>query len=676
MIAGFPQVAPILGRHRPSCSSPWSRSSSPASAPAAAAGSAASAAAGAAPTATSWPRSRARRSPRARPTTQSTASFAAAAPAAADARHGRASSLQGAYRADRRPADRRRRDPAIRRGAGPRRLAGRWSTARSSTMPAFRNAHRPLRPGDLPPAPAAARTSTRRAARRYRPRPADPAPAARPGRGSAAACRRASPALMRTCCSSGGAGTIGVVPAGADRRPGSTRPTPRSRAILPRNRAAFTVPERRVIKYAVIGAEQVARRRRRPRPRSPSVYRNTPRYYGRARRGRCNRSSFADASAQARAGLRAARARRHRLRSTPPGRPASRPRDVTFADQSRSQFARRHQRRRRRAGLPRRAGRGRRPDPLAARLPRRPGRAGHRRSPARPLETVRGDIAREHRAAQARRRARRARSPGSRTRSPTARASRRWRARARLTIVTTPPITARGQPVSGQPWHGAGRAQRRCSAPPSRSTPRIPSRSSRRSQENARYALLGVDRVEPAAPPPLAQIRDRVRAPLIQRAALGARRAGRRRDRRADQRRHAAPPAPSPRRGPACPPPSTIDLRRQRHHAAPTSRRRRRCSPCSALPPGTAEVDRRRRTMPAGIVDRRAQQQRARRRRVERRRSSAATAAASSPGNARRGELAAQFTAGDRAAASRSSATTRRSAPSASACRGNVPAAQ
>jgi len=36
----------------------------------------------------------------------------------------------------------------------------------------------------------------------------------------------------------------------------------------------------------------------------------------------------------------------------------------------------------------------------------------------------------------------------------------------------------------------------------------------------SRFALLGVERVEPAAPPPLAQIRDQVRAAFVQRAAL------------------------------------------------------------------------------------------------------------------------------------------------------------
>jgi peptidyl-prolyl cis-trans isomerase D len=50
---------------------------------------------------------------------------------------------------------------------------------------------------------------------------------------------------------------------------------------------------------------------------------------------------------------------------------------------------------------------------------------------------------------------------------------------------------------------------------PDDSRPQVPA-----IQENTRYALLGIERAEAAAPPPLAEIRDRVRGQLIRRTAL------------------------------------------------------------------------------------------------------------------------------------------------------------
>jgi peptidyl-prolyl cis-trans isomerase D len=91
---------------------------------------------------------------------------------------------------------------------------------------------------------------------------------------------------------------------------------------------------------------------------------------------------------------------------------------------------------------------------------------------------------------------------------------------AHLRVVTTPPITARGLLSNGQPWTGAS-AELRALLPaafeidPDDSEPQVPA-----IEANGRYALLGVDRTEAAAPPPLAEIRDRVRGQLVRRTAL------------------------------------------------------------------------------------------------------------------------------------------------------------
>ena len=85
---------------------------------------------------------------------------------------------------------------------------------------------------------------------------------------------------------------------------------------------------------------------------------------------------------------------------------------------------------------------------------------------------------------------------------------------------------------------------------------------------------LAVARVVPAAPPPLAQIRDRVKADLIVRRRARAGPRGRERDRRQDQCRHAAGPglrpgAARPSAGRSRSPPRRREIaRRQRPGAA------------------------------------------------------------------------------------------------------------
>jgi len=90
---------------------------------------------------------------------------------------------------------------------------------------------------------------------------------------------------------------------------------------------------------------------------------------------------------------------------------------------------------------------------------------------------------------------------------------------AHLTVVTSPPITAQGRLSNGQAATIAPELRTLLPAAfeidADDSTPQIAS-----IEENARYALIGIERSEAAAPPPLAEIRDLVRTQLVRRTAL------------------------------------------------------------------------------------------------------------------------------------------------------------
>ena len=88
----------------------------------------------------------------------------------------------------------------------------------------------------------------------------------------------------------------------------------------------------------------------------------------------------------------------------------------------------------------------------------------------------------------------------------------------RLNLVTTPPITQTGQ-VPGQQWIVPPELQPLLNAAfemdPDDLEPVV-----EQIQENQRFALVGVEQVVPAAPPPLAQILPQVREALVQQQAL------------------------------------------------------------------------------------------------------------------------------------------------------------
>jgi peptidyl-prolyl cis-trans isomerase D len=308
-------------------------------------------------------------------------------------------------------------------------------------------------------------------------------------------------------------GTIAVVPAAMMAQ--GINPTDAELArYYQRNRAAFTIPERRVIKYAVIGPEQVARAAAATEAEIARVYRNSSAAYG-PRETRTLQQIVLPTQA-------AAQAFAQRVRGGTPFLDAARQAgfsagDVSFADQRRDQFATATTPQVAQAAFA--AAQGAVAGPIRSELGFHVVRVDRVTSvPARPLEAVRGDIAR---AIEQRKRTDALATLIARIEEQLADgASFEETARgAGLAIVTTPPITAAGQAVSGPAWQV-----------PAELRPLLTSAFEIDAEQleplveqlatDGRFVLLGVERVEPAAPPPFAQIRDEVRTRFVQRAAL------------------------------------------------------------------------------------------------------------------------------------------------------------
>lgn len=309
-------------------------------------------------------------------------------------------------------------------------------------------------------------------------------------------------------------GMVGVVPVGALAQ--GINPTDAEiAAYYARRRAALTVPERRVVKYALIGPEQVS-------PPAPTeaeiaaVYRNTPRYAQRETRT-LQSITFTGASAQATAQAFAQRVRGGTAFLDAARQAGFAPSDVTFADRSQSQFASLTSAEV--AATVFRAAQNSVTGPVRSPLGVHVIRV-ERITPiaGQPLAAVRPAIVAE---LERRKRAAAVAALSNRLleRIDEGASFEDAAREARLTIVTTPPITATGLQANGEPW-----------AVPAELRPVLaaafeidaddPEPTVAAIQPNARYALLGVDRVDPPAAPPLAQIRERVRTALIREQAL------------------------------------------------------------------------------------------------------------------------------------------------------------
>ena len=309
-------------------------------------------------------------------------------------------------------------------------------------------------------------------------------------------------------------GMIGVVPVGAIER--GLNPTDAEvAAYYQRYRDYFTVPERRVIKYAVIGPEQVT-----VTPPTDAeiqaVYNNTPRYQaGRIRT--LESVNFGNAgNAQADANAFAQRVRGgtgFQAAAAAAGRGDAYARRVNqtqqdFANLVTPQIA----------AQAFQAAQGAIIGPVRSQLGWlvvRVESAGG----GQPLAAVRADIVRE---LERRKRTAAINALVAQLEQQIDEgASFEDVARgAHLNVITTPPITAQGMLANGRPAPQVTPDLRALLAPafemePDDSQAQVPA-----IQADSRYALLGIDRAEAAAPPPLAEIRDRVRGQLVRRTAL------------------------------------------------------------------------------------------------------------------------------------------------------------
>ena len=307
-------------------------------------------------------------------------------------------------------------------------------------------------------------------------------------------------------------GSIGVVPAQL-MRAGIEPEAAEVAAFYQANRGRFAIPERRAVQYAMIGPEQVAAAATPSADEIAAFYRqNAARYAGSETRT-LQHLPVQDA-AQARTAVQQLRAGRSFAEvASALGFSAD---DLTYENRTQPAFAGDSAPAVAQAAFA--AEQGAVVGPIASEGVFHIVRVeGISRSAARPLESVRGEI-------EATLRQRKLdeamnalidriedRLADGESLEEVARAER-------LELVTTPPITAAGQ-APGQPFVFPAEL-----APLLRSAFEIdaedPEPAIEQVGEGQRFALLGVERVLPAAPLPLAQIQDQVREALIQQRAL------------------------------------------------------------------------------------------------------------------------------------------------------------
>lgn len=308
-------------------------------------------------------------------------------------------------------------------------------------------------------------------------------------------------------------GLIGVVPVGAIER-GLNPSEAEIARYYQTYRDFFAVPERRVIKFALVGPDQVSITAP-TEAEIRAVYANTPRYQaGRVRTLESiifgGRTAQADATAFAQR-VRGGTGFRQAAQAAGRGEAYAR-----RENQTEQQFAT--------LVTPQVSAQAFRATQGAIIGPVRSSLGWHvvrveTAGGGRPLEAVRADIVRE---LERRKRAAAVAALATRLEQQIEEGQGFEDAArsARLTVVTSPPITAQGRLGNGSAWPALS-ADFRAALPaafdmePDASQPQVVA-----VQENARYALIGIERTEAAAPPPLAEIRDRVRAQLIRRSAM------------------------------------------------------------------------------------------------------------------------------------------------------------
>lgn len=309
-------------------------------------------------------------------------------------------------------------------------------------------------------------------------------------------------------------GMIGVVPVGAIER--SLHPSEAEiSAYYQRYRDFFTIPERRVVKYALIGAEQVTIT---PPTEAEitTVYNNTPRYQAGQIRTLESLNFGSSGTAQADAAAFVARVRggaSFQQAAQAAGRGDAYVRSV---NKNQTEFATLVPREIATQAFDAQQGAiiGPVRSPLGWYVVRVEAASG-----GRPLDSVRADIVRE---LERRKRAAAIAALATQLEQliEEGKGFEEVANGARLTVVTSAPITVQGRLANGQAWPALS-PELRLLLPAAfemdadDSTPQIASL-----QENTRYALIGIERSEAAAPAPLADIHDAVRNQLVRRTAL------------------------------------------------------------------------------------------------------------------------------------------------------------
>jgi len=281
-----------------------------------------------------------------------------------------------------------------------------------------------------------------------------------------------------------------------------------------RNRGAFTVPERRVIKYAVLGFEQVGQAGAATDAEVRQVYQANSGRFG-ARETRSLQHVVLPSEADARAFVQ--RVQGGTSFADAAAQAGFAPRDISFADQSREQFGEATTAAVAAAAFA--AAQGAVAGPVRSELGFHVVRVERiTGTPARSLDSARPEIVAF---IEQRKRVDALGELITRIEDRLAEdESFDQIVRAeRLTVVTTPAIAANGRPIGGGSFQPAAELQPLLEVAfgidPEELVPIV-----EQIEPNRRFALLHVQSVEPAAPAPLAQVRDRVRAALVRSRAL------------------------------------------------------------------------------------------------------------------------------------------------------------
>ena len=307
-------------------------------------------------------------------------------------------------------------------------------------------------------------------------------------------------------------GTIGVVP--AELLAEGIDPTPQEiQAFYTRNRTRFSIPERRVIRYAVIGPERIAEEARATDTEIAAYSRENQDEFG-PRETRSLQQVVLQDQAAANAFIQRVRGGTNFAEAA--SQAGFGAQDIAFAGRSREQFAGETTPDVARAAFD--AEQGAVVGPVRSELGFHVVRVESiERAEARPLQNVRAEIAA---AIEQRKRADLMNALITRIEEGIADGSNIEQvAQANdLELTTTPPITAQGQ-VPGQVWSIPPQL-----APLLRGAFEIdaddPEPVVEALEGDTRFAMVGVERVIAAAPPPLAQIQNEVRAALVRERAL------------------------------------------------------------------------------------------------------------------------------------------------------------